>query len=150
MAQRAELPEAAATVIGHYARMDQALKRQFEVFDRCVTERNSELVEQVVDEDFALVLVHPEPAEMPRQRWLEVLPDYVVHSWDVEERSVAVDEDVAAVLQRVRMTATVLGEDRSGLFIISDTWRRRAGVWQIWRRHSTPVTAGSMPGAGAA
>jgi hypothetical protein len=129
--------------------MDRALKSQLGVFDRCVAERNVELAEQVVDEGFALVLVHPEPAQMSRERWLEVLPDYVVHSWDVEERNVAVDDDVAAVLQRVRMAATVLGEDRSGLFIISDTWRRRAVGWRIWRRHSTPLTAGSIPSVGA-
>lgn len=128
--------------------MNQALERQIEAFDRCVTERDAELADRVLDEDFALVLVHPQHAEMPRGRWLEVLPDYVVHSWEVEERIVEVDGDMAAVLRRVRMAATILGEERSGLFVISDIWRRRGDMWRIWRRHSTPLAAGSMPGAG--
>jgi hypothetical protein len=47
------------------------------------------------------------------------------------------------------MHAIVLGEDRSGLFVISDVWRRRGGSWKVWRRHSTPLAAGVTPGAGA-
>jgi ketosteroid isomerase-like protein len=84
---------------------------------------------------------------MPRSRWLEVLADYVVHEYEVEESSVDRDGDCAAALQRVRMRATVLGEDRSGTFVISDVWRLRADGWRIWRRHSTPLSAGGMPGA---
>lgn len=42
--------------------------------------------------------------------------------------------------------ATVLGVDRSGRFVISDCWRRGAdGKWRVWRRHSTPLSAGVMP-----
>ena len=84
---------------------------------------------------------------MPRKRWLEVLPAYVVHDYEVEERFIDVDGDVAAVLQRVRMQATVGDQDRSGRFVISDVWRRSPDGWQIWRRHSTPFEAGRMPGA---
>lgn len=116
-------------------------------FDRAVLMRDAELATTVLDEDYRLVLVSPTRAEMPRERWLEVLPDYVVSAYDVEERLVHLDADVAAVLSRVRMTATVLGQDRSGLFVISDVWRRREDGWRVWRRHSTPATAGEMPGA---
>ncbi len=92
---------------------------------------------RVLDDDFALVLVQPAPAVMPRSRWLEVLPDYVVDAYDVEEAHVDVDGDTAAVLQRVRMTATVLGQDRSGVFVMSDIWRRGPDGWRVWRRHSS-------------
>ena len=44
------------------------------------------------------------------------------------------------------MQATMLGEDRSGTFIVSDTWLRTGDEWQVWRRHSTPPQAGPMPG----
>jgi hypothetical protein len=43
------------------------------------------------------------------------------------------------------MSATVNGIDRSGLFTISDIWRLRDGHWRVWRRHSTPLSAGPMP-----
>lgn len=116
-------------------------------FDAAVQERDRTAAEEILDEDYALVLVHPAPAVMPRARWLEVLEDYVVHSYSVEQQRVDQSDDVAVVLSKVRMQATVLGEDRSGLFVISDVWRLRDGRWQIWRRHSSPLSAGEMPGA---
>jgi ketosteroid isomerase-like protein len=127
--------------------MDPDLAPRIDDFERCIESRDRTLADAVLDPDYALVLVHPAPAVMPRERWLEILPDYVVHEYEVQERTVDVDGDTAAVLQRVRMQATVMGEDRSGLFVISDTWRKRDGVWKVWRRHSTPLEAGRMPGA---
>ena len=70
-----------------------------------------------------------------------MLPDYVIHEWDVEDRIVDVDGDVGALLQRVRMRATVMGEDRSGVLVLTDLWRRVDGEWRVWRRHSTPLVA---------
>ena len=116
-------------------------------FDDAVLRRDRSAAEEVLDEDYALVLVHPAPATMPRARWLEVLDDYVVASYSIEQQQVDQSGDVAAVLSKVRMEATVMGQDRSGLFIISDVWRLRDGRWQVWRRHSSPLAAGEMPGA---
>ena len=112
-------------------------------------ERDASLAREVLDDDYVLVLVHPAQATIPRERWLEVLEDYVVHEYEVLDHVVEVDGDCAAVLHRARMSATVLGEDRSGLFVISDIWRRRSGVWGVWRRHSTPLDAKVMPGVQA-
>jgi ketosteroid isomerase-like protein len=124
---------------------DQDLLDRIAEFEQVVSERDR--AEVCLHDEFALVLVHPSPATMPRDRWMEVLPDYVVHSWDVEERFIDVDGDCAAVFQRVNMQATVLGEDRSGTFVITDVWRREPDGWRLWRRHSTPLSAGPMPGA---
>ena len=124
-----------------------ALARQMVAFDRCVTERDAVLAGSVLDATFALILVQPAPAMVTRGSWLRVLPDYITDEYIVEEQQVDVDGDCAVVLQRIRMKATVLGQDRSGLFVISDIWRRRDGEWRIWRRHSTPLSAGSLPGA---
>lgn len=44
-------------------------------FDDAVQQRERALAGQILDGDFALVLVHPAPATMPRARWLEVLQD---------------------------------------------------------------------------
>lgn len=117
-----------------------------DAFQNCIVERDRDSAELVLDADYALMLVAPTRAVMPRSRWLEVLSDYVVHDYAVVEQIVDEDDDCAVVLQRVRMEATVLGEDRSGTFVISDVWRRRGDRWLIWRRHSTPTSAGSMPG----
>lgn len=127
--------------------MTDELLARADVFDRVVIDRDQGAAASVLDDDYALVLVQPEPAIMPRDRWIELLPDYVVHAWEIEERTVHVDGDTAAVLQRLKMKATVLGEDRSGTIVVSDIWRRRDDGWRVWRRHSTPLAAGRMPGA---
>jgi hypothetical protein len=115
-------------------------------FQRCIEERDRGGAEVVLDEDYALVRVNPALGVMPREQWLEVLKDYVVHEYVVDEQQIDVDGDDAAVLTKAQMLATVLGEPRNGTFIISDFWRRRDGRWRVWRRHSTPLTAGEMPG----
>jgi ketosteroid isomerase-like protein len=122
------------------------LEHRIEDFQRCIETRDGVLAQDVLDDDYALVLVHPSPATMAREQWLDVLDDYVIHSYEVRARTTHVDGDCAAILQRVQMSATVLGEDRSGVFVISDFWRHRDGAWRVWRRHSTPLTAGVMPG----
>ena len=115
-------------------------------YDRCVLDRDAALAEVVLDPGYALVLVQPEPATMPRERWLAVLPDYVVHTWDVEAEQVDVAGDLAVALRRVVMTATVLGADRSGTFVLTDVWRNGPDGWRVWRRHSTPLAPLVMPG----
>ena len=100
-----------------YEDLHAAMRR----FQDCIDTRDRALAEALLDEDYALVLVHPAVAVMPRERWLAVLPDYVVHSLYVAESVVDVAGDVAVVLHRDEMSATVLGEDRSGTFIITDT-----------------------------
>lgn len=125
---------------------DQQLVEQMSRFERVVLDRDDALADAVLHPAFALVLIQPVPTVMPRSRWLEVLPDYVVHSWQVEEQQIHVEGDCAAVLQRVTMNATVLGGDRSGIFAISDVWLHGSGEWLVWRRHSTPLTAAKMPG----
>lgn len=126
---------------------DPQLAQQMVRFQKCVETRDVVMAEDVLDDDYALMLMHPVAALNPRARWLELLPDYLIHTYDVHE--VVVDDDgegCAAVFQRVTMHATVLGEDRSGEIVITDIWRKRADAWRLWRRHSTPLTAGPLPG----
>lgn len=125
---------------------DPALTTQIENFERVVLRGDAELALSVLHPDYALVLVLPAPAVMPRDRWLEVLPDYHVEAYDVQAQHLDVLGNCATLMQRIQMTATVLGEDRSGTFVISDVWLRGDDGWRIWRRHSTPLAAGPMPG----
>jgi hypothetical protein len=62
-------------------------------FQRCIAERDVEAATVVLDADYALVLVQPVAAVVPKDRWLAALPDYIVHSYDVREQLVDVDGD---------------------------------------------------------
>ncbi len=109
--------------------------------------RDTAAVQEFLHDDFALVLVVPAAVTMPRDEWLRLLADYVVHGYEVHEQVVDVMGDVASVLTLATQHATVLGGDRSGRFTLSDTWVRDDAVapWRVWRRHSTPSSGADMP-----
>ena len=44
-------------------------------FQRCIESRDREAAEDLLHPEYALVLVQPGKAVMPRIRWLELLPD---------------------------------------------------------------------------
>ena len=71
------------------------LQAQIEEFQRCIEQRDAEGANAVLVDDYALVLVQPTPAVMPRDRWRELLPDYVVRTYVLEERRIDVSEDCA-------------------------------------------------------
>jgi hypothetical protein len=121
------------------------LELRLDEFQRVIEARDVHAAQTVLDEDYALVLVQPTRVVISRAQWLATLPDYVVSEWTLQERLVDVDEDCAVVLQKGFQRAVVQGQSRDGLFVISDVWRRRQGLWHIWRRHSTPLTAGEIP-----
>ena len=117
-------------------------------WQRAIEARDAETVVGFLHDDYALVLVVPTTVTMARDEWLRVLADYVVRRYEPHEQVVDVIGDTAVVLALATQQATVLGQDRSGRFIMSDTWLRDdAGSWQTWRRHSTPIAAGQMPRA---
>ena len=124
----------------------ESLIQAIEGWQRAIEARDATAAGDFLHDDYALVLVQPSEVVFPRAVWLETLADYVIHSYSIQAQKVDMLADVAAVLSRVYMQATVLGQDRSGLFIISDIWLRRSdGHWLVWRRHSTPLSAGEMP-----
>jgi ketosteroid isomerase-like protein len=116
-----------------------------DAWQRAIETRDIDAAAGFLADDYALVIVQPARVIMPRAQWLALLPDYVVSDYEILERIVEVESDVALVLQRVRMQATVRGADRSGIFVLTDAWRRDGDAWKVWRRHSTPLEAGRIP-----
>jgi ketosteroid isomerase-like protein len=127
--------------------VEAELIERSEGWQRAIEQRDVTAAGDYLADDYALVIVQPARAVMPRERWLALLPDYIVSDYEVQERIVEIDGDLAVMLQRVAMQATVLGADRSGIFVLTDVWRREDGAWKVWRRHSTPLAAGAMPAA---
>ena len=108
--------------------------------------RDTVAVVDFLHPDYALVLVHPSTVTVHRDEWLRTLSGYVISSWEVRGESWDLRDDLALHLHLVDMDAAVFGADRSGLFAVTDTWLRGDdGGWRVWRRHSTPMTAGAMP-----
>ncbi len=113
-------------------------------WESSVLRRDLDGVQQFIAPDFAVVILQPTRTVVPRSQWLKTIADYRIHEYQVEDEIVEMDGDIGVVLQRIRMKATVLGQDRSGIFIHTDIWRR-TDRWRVWRRHSTPLSAGPYP-----
>ena len=79
--------------------------------------------------------------EMPRARWLENLPKYVVHSFAFSEVRVQDYGDAAVMRSRYTQRATVDGQDRSGAMLVTDVWVRGGSGWQVVARHTSFVPA---------
>jgi ketosteroid isomerase-like protein len=109
--------------------------------------RDPEGAARFLCDDYALVILQPQPAVVRRDEWLRMLPDYAVSGYSVEERIVEEGSDLCTVFQRVDQTALVNGVERSGIFIFFDVWVRETDAWRVWRRHSTPLSAGAAPRA---
>lgn len=138
------VPDEPETTIDQDEEATRELLEQAARWDRAVLDRAEPEARRVLASGFALEMVEPVRSVMSRDVWLEMLPDYVVHEWSVEEQIVDLDGDLASVFRRVRMHATVMGEDRSGVYVLTDLWRRDGGEWLVWRRQSTSLSPGRL------
>jgi ketosteroid isomerase-like protein len=127
--------------------VEQEIAEQTDGWQRAIEARDPDAAAMFLREDYALVVLQPQPAVVSREDWLRMLPDYDVRGYVVEERIIEASTHTASVFQRVDQTAVVRGAERSGIFILVDVWLREAGTWRVWRRHSTPLSAGLMPRA---
>ncbi len=82
----------------------------------------------------------------PRASWLATLGNYKFHSFDVRVADVSVvgDTAVATIQGGWKISYTGRGT-REEKFILSDTWVKRDGRWQVVYRHSTPFGTVSTP-----
>ena len=124
---------------------ERVILERADAWQSALEARDPEAAGEFLAADYALVVTVPEVAVFPRDAWLRLLPDYHVREYTIQHRDIDVRNGMAVVVQRVDMTAVVAGADRSGVFILVDVWIDDDGAWRVWRRHSTPLSAGAMP-----
>ena len=94
----------------------------------------------LADGYFLAVAMEGRPLQVvPRERWLENLKFYKIHSHSIDDIKVNVYGDTAVVLMLYSQKATVgrAQVDRSAQFTITDIWVRRKGGWRVAERHSS-------------
>ena len=114
------------------------LSQAIDSFERAVLDGDADLAVGWLDADCARLQVDPTVSSLDRDEWAAALRTEVVHGYEVLERFVHEDADAAAVLQQVRLSATVDGQDRNGTQTLTDVWRQRGEGWRLWRRHVVP------------
>jgi ketosteroid isomerase-like protein len=78
-----------------------------------------------------------------RAQWFANLQGYIFHEFEARVVDVAVDGDTAVATVEGRWKVGIPGRGtRQENFILSDTWVRRNGIWQVLYRHSTPQAPG--------
>lgn len=87
---------------------------------------------------FLAVGVKDQPLRIiPRNRWLQILKNYVVESYSIDDIRVNVYGNTAVALVLFTQKASSGGEDRSAQFILTDIWVKDGNNWLIAERHSS-------------
>lgn len=121
-----------------------ATKDDIETLERrwleAVKERDIELLERLLADEFVLVTGRPGHERRGRREWLDVTrDDYVIESFAFDELEVLEYGDVALARSRYRQRGSMAGQDRTQSFLMSDVFVRRDGRWQAVHRHISPL-----------
>jgi hypothetical protein len=109
---------------------------------RAVKERDLEKLDRILGEEFTLVTGRPGAETRDRQGYLDIARDrYAIDSFELESIEPTVYGHVAVVRARYRQQGRLDGEDRTGAYLFTDVWIRRAGRWQLVTRHSSALAS---------
>jgi ketosteroid isomerase-like protein len=82
----------------------------------------------------------------PRDRWFAMLENYTMHSFEARVTDVTVAGNTAVATVEGGWKVSYPGRGtREETFILSDTWVKRDGRWQVVYRHSTPFGTRTTP-----
>jgi ketosteroid isomerase-like protein len=74
---------------------------------------------------------------IPRDAWLEELGDYNITEASVDHIHVRIYDCVAVAVMLWRQKATLHGEDRTAVFMLTDIWVHVKDGWRLAERHSS-------------
>lgn len=96
-------------------------------------------LQKMMADGYSLVIaVESLPLQVvPRNAWLEALADYSITEASVDHMHVRMYGDVAVAVMLWRQTATLHGEDRTAVFMLTDIWVNVDGEWRLAERHSS-------------
>ena len=96
--------------------------------------------ECILADDF--LLTSARGALMSKSEWLAgAMGPFVCSVFNWEQIQVRPFGEVAIAHGRAKQQAAVAGQDWSGVFLVTDVWVRRNGLWQVVSRHGTgPLT----------
>jgi ketosteroid isomerase-like protein len=94
----------------------------------------------LADNYFLAVGIQGRPLQVvPRERWLENLKFYKIHSHSIDDIKIQVNGNTAVVLMLFTQKATVgrPPTDRSAQFVLTDIWVKQKDGWRVTARHSS-------------
>ena len=100
-----------------------------------VSDNDRARLEELLAEEFTL---NGAAGQFDREAFIEAaMGAYEIDDWAYEEIDPELYGDTAVLVSRYSQTARLEGKDLSHNMHVTDIWVRRAGRWQIVRRHAT-------------
>jgi ketosteroid isomerase-like protein len=123
------------------------LRSQIERLERrwadAVRDRDMDFLDRLLGEEFTLTTGRPGAPVRGREEWLAIARDrYVIEEYEFESLDVLPYGHVALARSRYRQRASLDGEDRTQVFLMTDVFVRRGGSWHAVTRHISPLAAG--------
>jgi ketosteroid isomerase-like protein len=111
------------------------IERLANEWTQAIQRKDRDALESLLGEGY--MLQAPGIGRMPRAEWLATVAVYDIHSFSFDDVDVLTYGDFAVMRSRYTQQATVRGQDRSAVFLVTDVWVRRDGRWQVVSRHTS-------------
>lgn len=121
----------------HATRTVQSFAELEESLLQAIRSHNFAAVEQLLDEDFQMIVAQQPDSPVVREDWLESLRKAGAGDWAVQHLSVRELGSVAVVGFVLRATAAQ--RNVPALYVV-DTWQRAGPQWRLVTRHVAPAT----------
>jgi ketosteroid isomerase-like protein len=109
-------------------------------FMRAVQERDIELLEEMLGEDFTLTTGRHGAEVRTREQWLRTTErHYRIYGFSFDELVVQRYGDCAVVRSRYRQTGAMGHSPRNSVFRMTDLWVLHPEGWQLHVRHAQPI-----------
>ena len=112
----------------------EEFSRLYKEWMEAVRRRDMAWLDHLLADDY--VYTASGQGRVDRDGWMEMVSVYTLQSFEFRQLDVRSYGDAAVVLCDYLQTGAVGGEARTGDFLITDTWVRRDGRWQVAARSS--------------
>ena len=112
----------------------EELRARYQLWMDAIQRKDLATLESVLGEEY--VYTASGQGRWSRQRWLDAIPIYDIHHFELRSLDVRTYGNVVVALTEYWQEATVSGAVRSGTFQITDVWVLRDGRWQVVARSS--------------
>jgi ketosteroid isomerase-like protein len=107
---------------------------------RAVQERDMDLLEELLGDDFTLTTGRPGAEVRSREQWLWTTErHYRIYEFSFDELAVQRYGDCAVVRSRYRQKGVMGRSPRNSVFRMTDLWVLHPEGWQIHVRHAQPI-----------
>jgi hypothetical protein len=112
----------------------EAIRPIYDRWMEAVRDKNMSTLESIMATEY--IYTATGQGRSTRRQWMDSVPVYDIISYELMDFDVLPLGDSAVCAVRYRQEARVRGVPRSGEFLITDTWVRRDGRWQVVSRSS--------------